>query len=100
MDLDAIFKAYDIRGIYPDQLDEEAAHAIGRALVVFSGAQRIGVGRDMRDSSGPLSTAFISGRTSKPGLAMTARSSPSILNSCIDSRHSNRGTSTPAPVRP
>jgi phosphomannomutase len=61
MDLDTIFKAYDVRGIYPDQLDEEAAHAIGRAFVDFADARRIGVGRDMRDSSEPLSTAFIAG---------------------------------------
>ncbi|MCA1834461.1 MAG: phosphomannomutase/phosphoglucomutase [Actinomycetota bacterium] len=61
MNLDAIFKAYDIRGVYPDEIDEEAAHAIGRAFVLFSGASRIGVGHDMRASSEPLSTAFISG---------------------------------------
>src|SRR5919106_592736 len=38
MDLDAIFKAYDVRGIYPDQLDEEVAHRVGRALVELPGA--------------------------------------------------------------
>ncbi|MGH2794689.1 MAG: phosphomannomutase/phosphoglucomutase [Actinomycetota bacterium] len=61
MDLDAIFKAYDVRGIYPDQLDEEVAHRVGRAVVELTGAKRIVVARDMRASSEPLSTAFISG---------------------------------------
>jgi phosphomannomutase len=47
-----IFKAYDIRGIYPEQLDEEAAYAIGRAFVTFLKADKVLVGRDMR-LSGP-----------------------------------------------
>ncbi len=61
MDLDAIFKAYDIRGVYPDQIDEEVAHRAGRAVVVLTAAKRVLVARDMRASSEPLSTAFISG---------------------------------------
>jgi phosphomannomutase len=61
MDLDAIFKAYDVRGVYPDQLDEEVAHRVGRAMVELTRAKRILVARDMRASSEPLSTAFISG---------------------------------------
>ena len=61
MDLDAIFKAYDVRGTYPDQIDEEVAHRVGRAFVELTGAKRILVARDMRASSEPLSTAFISG---------------------------------------
>ncbi|MFY9588115.1 MAG: phosphomannomutase/phosphoglucomutase [Actinomycetota bacterium] len=61
MDLDAIFKAYDVRGIYPDQLDEEVAHGVGRAVVELTKAKRVVVARDMRSSSEPLSTAFISG---------------------------------------
>ena len=61
MNLEAIVKAYDIRGVYPTELDEEAAHLIGRAFVAFTGAKRVAVGRDMRASSRPLSTAFISG---------------------------------------
>jgi phosphomannomutase len=48
----AIFKAYDIRGIYPSDLDEEAAYAIGRAFVTFLKVERVLVGRDMR-LSGP-----------------------------------------------
>jgi phosphomannomutase len=47
-----IFKAYDIRGIYPTELNEDAAYAIGRAFVTFLGVQQVLVGRDMR-LSGP-----------------------------------------------
>jgi phosphomannomutase len=47
-----IFKAYDIRGIYPTELDEPSAHAIGRAFVTLLGARRVIVGHDMR-LSGP-----------------------------------------------
>src|SRR5262245_3436742 len=47
-----IFKAYDIRGIYPTDLNEEAAYAIGRAFVTFLQAEQVLVGRDMR-LSGP-----------------------------------------------
>jgi phosphomannomutase len=47
-----IFKAYDIRGIYPTELNEEAAYLIGRAFVTFLGAETVIVGRDMR-ISGP-----------------------------------------------
>ncbi|HEU5013412.1 MAG TPA: phosphomannomutase/phosphoglucomutase [Roseiflexaceae bacterium] len=47
-----IFKAYDIRGIYPTDLHEDAAYAIGRAFVTFLQAREVIVGRDMR-LSGP-----------------------------------------------
>lgn len=47
-----IFKAYDIRGIYPSELDEATAYAIGRAFVTFLHATHVIVGRDMR-LSGP-----------------------------------------------
>nr|MDQ2999263.1 phosphomannomutase/phosphoglucomutase [Chloroflexota bacterium] len=47
-----IFKAYDIRGIYPTDLNEEAAYAIGRAFVTFLAVDQVLVGRDMR-LSGP-----------------------------------------------
>jgi phosphomannomutase len=58
-----IFKAYDVRGLYPAELDEETFHEIGRAFVSFLNAKRIGVGRDMRVSSPSLVAAFISGAT-------------------------------------
>jgi phosphomannomutase len=57
----AIFKAYDVRGLYPDELDERVFREIGRAFVAYLDAARIGVGRDMRTSSPGLSAAFIEG---------------------------------------
>jgi phosphomannomutase len=48
----SIFKAYDIRGMYPTDLDEAVAYLIGRAFVTFLGAKEVLVGRDMR-TSGP-----------------------------------------------
>jgi phosphomannomutase len=61
----SIFKAYDIRGIYPDALNEDVARKIGRAYVNYlelSGS-RVVVGRDMRLSSPALEEAFIQGVT-------------------------------------
>ena len=56
-----IFKAYDVRGLYPAELDEQIFHQIGRAFVTYLKAKRIGVGRDMRLSSPSLAAAFIAG---------------------------------------
>ncbi|HTC82068.1 MAG TPA: phosphomannomutase/phosphoglucomutase [Acidimicrobiia bacterium] len=61
--LDTIFKAYDVRGVYPDEIDEDIARRVGNAFAVFTGAQRLVVAYDMRPSSGPLSAAFIEGAT-------------------------------------
>jgi phosphomannomutase len=57
----AIFKAYDIRGIYPTELDEATAYAIGRALVIHLDPKRVGVGRDVRTSSPSLFAEFTRG---------------------------------------
>jgi phosphomannomutase len=59
----SVFKAYDVRGLYPSQLDEEGAAAIARAYVEqFCGqAARIAVGRDMRLSSPTMAAAVIEG---------------------------------------
>jgi len=57
----SIFKAYDIRGVYPEQLDEDIAHQVGRAFVEYLHAERIAVSRDMRLSSPSLAAAFIDG---------------------------------------
>lgn len=57
----SIFKAYDIRGVYPQQLNEDLAHQVGRAFVAYLGAKRIAVSRDMRLSSPSLAAAFIDG---------------------------------------
>jgi phosphomannomutase len=58
-----IFKAYDIRGIYPEQLNEEIAEKIGRAVVTFLNAKKIVIGRDMRPHSVPLFNALVKGIT-------------------------------------
>jgi len=60
-----IFKAYDVRGIYPDEVNEESARAIGGAFVHYLDAGRIAVGRDMRLSSPALAHAFIDGATAQ-----------------------------------
>jgi phosphomannomutase len=65
MNLDpSIFKAYDIRGVYPGEVNEETARAIGAAFVAYLHAKRIAVGRDMRLSSPAIAAAFIEGATS------------------------------------
>jgi phosphomannomutase len=60
-----IFKAYDVRGTYPGQVNEEGARAIGAAFVAYLNAKRIAVGRDMRLSSPSLAEAFTAGATSQ-----------------------------------
>jgi phosphomannomutase len=56
-----VFKAYDVRGVYPDELDESLAHDVGRGFVTYLQAKRIAVGRDMRTSSPAMAAAFIDG---------------------------------------
>jgi phosphomannomutase len=58
-----IFKAYDIRGTYPDQIDEDAAYKIGRAFVAFLGCKEVVVGQDMRKSSPDLFDGLVKGIT-------------------------------------
>jgi len=58
-----VFKAYDVRGIYPEQLDEAGAEAIGRAYVEQFEPQRMAVGRDMRVSSAAMQEALMRGAT-------------------------------------
>ncbi len=58
-----IFKAYDVRGVYPDELNEELMRKIGNAVAQFLDARRILVSRDMRTSSPSLAKAFIEGAT-------------------------------------
>ena len=62
---ESIFKAYDIRGVYPDSLNESMARDIGRAFVAYLGlsGSRVLVARDMRLSGEALKTAFIEGVT-------------------------------------
>src|SRR5213594_3183547 len=60
-----IFKAYDVRGVYPSEINEDAARAIGAAFSAYLEAKRIAVGRDMRLSSPAIAAAFIDGATSR-----------------------------------
>jgi len=62
-DLQRIFKAYDVRGIYPDQFDEAVAFRIGRAFASWARAERVVLGRDCRLSSPAMSEAFATGVT-------------------------------------
>jgi phosphomannomutase len=63
IDLGAIFKAYDVRGVYPDELDEDVARRIGFGFASFVEGGRVAVGRDMRISSPALAQAFAEGAT-------------------------------------
>ncbi|MFZ5849553.1 MAG: phosphomannomutase/phosphoglucomutase [Actinomycetota bacterium] len=63
--LAAVFKAYDVRGTVPDQVDEELARSVGAAFVAVTGAAggAVVVGHDMRPSSPGLARAFADGAT-------------------------------------
>jgi phosphomannomutase len=100
----AIFKAYDIRGIYPTDLDEKVAYQIGRAFVTLIGCQKVIVGRDMRLSGPALQKELLHGLTDQgadvldigmvstdqyyyacgtlglPGLMVTASHNPKLYN--------------------
>ena len=60
-----IFKAYDVRGIVPDELDEDVAESVGAAFVRLTGAPSVVTVHDMRTSSRPLAEAFARGATSQ-----------------------------------
>jgi phosphomannomutase len=66
-DLSTIFKAYDVRGVYPDELDEDVARRVGAAFARFVESDRIVVGRDMRTSSPALVNAFAEGAGTEGG---------------------------------
>src|ERR1700732_556912 len=65
-----VFKAYDIRGVVPDDLNADQFRAIGVAMARFAGAPRLLVARDMRESGVELSKAFSDGVRSE-GVAVT-----------------------------
>src|SRR3954451_2356975 len=68
-DLSAVVKAYDVRGVVPDDWDEDVARDLGAAFAEFvtadSGARTVVTAHDMRDSSIPLSRAFAEGVISR-----------------------------------
>ena len=64
MDLSRVFKAYDVRGVVPDELDADLVRLIGAAFATWSGAPEILIGRDCRLSSPDLAAALTEGATS------------------------------------
>lgn len=77
----SIFKAYDVRGVYPKELDEKLAYKIGRAFITFLKVDKIVVSQDMRKSSNTLKKELIRGITDQgsdvievKGLCSTPRS--------------------------
>ena len=64
MNTNAVFKAYDLRGTYPDQIDERFVRAVGSAFATFAGTDRIVIARDMRPSGVTLAQAFAEGARS------------------------------------
>jgi phosphomannomutase len=75
-DLAKIFKAYDIRGVVPDELDEAVAESVGAAFASLTGARAVVTVHDMRTSSGPLAEAFGRGVTSQGADVVRAASAP------------------------
>ena len=74
-----VFKAYDVRGIYPSELDEDGAYAIGRAYAEHFEPREIAVGRDMRLSSPQMAEAVVRGATDAGGrhaASVTAAKAP------------------------
>jgi phosphomannomutase len=91
-----IFKAYDIRGSYPDELDEAIARKIGAAFILLLNARRIVVGRDMRLSASALAKAFIEGALAS-GAEVTDLgmiTTPLLYYSIIDGRFDGGGMVT------
>ena len=59
--LDEVFKAYDVRGTVPDQLDADLCRAVGAAFARFAASPQVLIARDMRESGVELSAAFAGG---------------------------------------
>lgn len=80
----SIFKAYDIRGVYPRDLNEEVAYFVGRAVVAFTGAKAVVIGHDARSSSDSLVEAVTRGVTGQGADAVDiGLSSTPMLNFAV-----------------
>ena len=113
-----IFKAYDIRGLVPEQLNPDLARKVGSAFAAFAGTPQVLVGHDMRSSGTELAAAFTEGVTSagvdvvllglistdelfyasgaldSPGVTFTASHNPARYNGiklCLAGREASRG---------
>ena len=120
--MDQVFKAYDVRGTVPDQLDADMCRAIGRAMARFVDAPQILVARDMRETGVELSAAFsdgvraegvdiidlgmastdflyfASGHLDSPGAMFTASHNPAQYNGlklCLSGRAADRARHRP-----
>lgn len=71
-----IFKSYDIRGIYPSELNEESAFEIGRAFIQITGAKRVVIAQDARISSPALFKGLVKGISSKGALIIDIGQTP------------------------
>ncbi len=63
----SVFKAYDVRGLYPSEITEDLFYQLGRAFIAYLGPGTYAVSRDMRVSSPSLSKAFIDGAVKQGG---------------------------------
>jgi phosphomannomutase len=64
---ESVFKAYDVRGLYPSEINEELFQQLGRAFISYLGPGRYAVCRDMRVSSPSLTKAFVDGALKQGG---------------------------------
>ncbi len=79
VDLAEIVKAYDVRGVVPDQLNEQVARAVGAAFVRVADARQIVVAHDMRGSSPDLVAAFAEGATGQGADVINAGLGPTDM---------------------
>src|SRR3989338_1282056 len=80
-----LFKAYDVRGVYPSEINERIMHNIGRAFADFIPGKKIAVGYDMRISGHSLFKAFAEGilRQGKDVLDFGLASTPMSYFACV-----------------
>src|SRR5438874_11401722 len=96
-----IFKAYDVRGIYPTEINEDAARLIGRGFVAYLGAKRIAVSRDMRVSSPSIAAALIDGaRTQGADVVDFGLAATDMLYFAVESVHFDGGAQITASLNP
>jgi len=96
-----IFKAYDIRGIYPSELDENTAYKVGRAMVVFLKAKTVLVAHDCRLSGPSLTKEVIRGVTDQGADALVVGSTSSpMFNFCVGKTGADGGIMVTASHNP
>jgi phosphomannomutase len=97
----SIFKAYDIRGIVPDELNAAIAHRIGRATARYLGAPQLAVGRDARTHSPELHAALVRGITDEGvGVVDIGLSSTPMLYFATESQGTGGGIMVTASHNP